>query len=246
MIMVMGLPSLSLALTRYDPGTTRTSLKPCAVSFCWISRGSATAHRRRRVRTLKTGERFSKDTLNTILNKTGQSPGYPLSFSSLGAKDQSPCSRTESKPTGDRSTRRCILSRPNRQKGSGKCGNPCRCRCGRCSGGAGAGAVGLAESAETPPAPAQSAPGYRKIVSGNCGKCGNCQNRAARCPRPTTDQAVRVFAVSLGGCTPVNAASMAARIAGASRRPQARASSGVEIRSWRTSSEQCGSARGRA
>src|SRR5580765_3839378 len=36
------------------------------------------------------------------------------------------------------------------QRGSGKCGNPLGCRCGRCSGNAVAGAVGVAESAETP------------------------------------------------------------------------------------------------
>src|SRR5882724_4163025 len=35
-----------------------------------------------------------------------------------------------------------------------------------------------------------------------------------------------------------------APIAGASLRPQARASAGVSIRSWRTSSEQCGRLRG--
>jgi hypothetical protein len=39
--------------------------------------------------------------------------------------------------------------RLTRQKDSGKCGNSCRCRFYRCSGGRGAGAVGLAESAQT-------------------------------------------------------------------------------------------------
>jgi hypothetical protein len=42
------------------------------------------------------------------------------------------------------------LSRPNRQKGSGKCGNPLGCRWNRCFGSAGPGAVGLAERCGNP------------------------------------------------------------------------------------------------
>ena len=47
-------------------------------------------------------------------------------------------------------------------------------------------------------------------------------------------------------CAQASALATAALMAGASLRPQARAVSGVSIRSWRTSSEQCGSLRVRA
>ena len=61
--------------------------------------------------------------------------------------------------------RRACPERSRRgQRGSGKCGNPLGCRCGRCSGNTVAGAVGVAESAETPLRP-QAAPALIHVAA---------------------------------------------------------------------------------
>src|SRR5947207_2986772 len=60
--------------------------------------------------------------------------------------------RAPSVPRLEKLSKGCTRSSKDK-RGCGKCGNPCRCRFGRCLGSPGTGPVGLAESAETPQSP---------------------------------------------------------------------------------------------